>query len=270
MDLDLHIHSTASDGVVRPAAVVEAAAEARLDVIALTDHDTVAGVPEALEVGRTLQVEVVPAIEVSTTLGDLELHILGYFVDPTDSALLAHTGEAAGRRRDRLRGMVRKLEAEGIQIDFDFVAASGTGDGALGRPHLARAMVEAGYVESVPEAFDRYIGNDHPAYIPTRLIDPEGAIRLIRGAGGIAVWAHPPMRYLDTYLPVLAEAGMAGLEVYRPRNPMGRIRQLEEAAGRWGLVRAGGSDWHGPDGGPLGEFRVDASDVAELLEMGGM
>lgn len=270
MDLDLHIHSDASDGTLPPAEVVGAAAEARLDVIALTDHDTVAGVPEAMEAGRELQVEVIPALEVSTTLGEVELHILGYFVDPTDPALVAHTSRAAERRRERLLGIVAKLSEQGIEVDFERVVAAGSDGGALGRPHLARALVEAGHVRSVPEAFDLYIGNEHPAYIPTRLIDPEGAIGLIRRAGGVAVWAHPPMYRLDEFLPSLREAGLAGLEVYRPRNPDARTRRLEETSRRNGLLRSGGSDWHGPDSGLLGEFRVHAAEVEALLEAGGM
>lgn len=270
MDLDLHIHSNASDGTVAPADVVATAADARLDVIALTDHDTVAGVAEAIEAGWASRVEVIPGLEVSTTHDDVELHILGYFVDPTDPALVAHTGQAAKRRRERLRGIVRRLEDQGIEVDFDRVVELSGGGGALGRPHLARALVEAGYVESVSEAFDRFIGNEHSAYIPTRLIDPEGAIRLIRNAGGISVWAHPPMQHLDAFLPTLRDAGLAGLEVYRPRNSPERVRRLESAARRYGLLRSGGSDWHGPGSGTLGDFRVDASEVEGLLEAGGI
>jgi predicted metal-dependent phosphoesterase TrpH len=131
-------------------------------------------------------------------------------------------------------------------------------------------MVEAGVVSSVPEAFDRYIGNDHPAYIPTLLLDPGEAIRLIHGAGGLAIWAHPPAYRLGELLPGLLAWELDGLEVYRPFLSRDRMLKIEAAARRDGLLVTGGSDWHGPDGGPLGEFRVHASEVARFLEAGGM
>lgn len=270
MDLDLHIHSTASDGAIDPAEIVEAALGARLDVIALTDHDTVRGVPPALDAARGRSIEVVPALEVSTTLGDTELHILGYFVDPWDEELLAHTAEAFRRREDRMRGMVDRLRDQGIDLSFESVTAKASDKGSLGRPHLAHAMVEAGHVESVPQAFDLYIGNDHPAYLPTRLLEPGEAIQLIQRAGGVSVWAHPRVDRLPELLPTLVEAGLDGLEVYRPRTPGYRVVQLEEAARRTGLLVSGGSDWHGPEHGLLGDFRIGSTEVSALLAAGGM
>ncbi len=270
MDLDLHIHSTASDGFLSPAEVVEAAIDARLDVIALTDHDTVAGVPPAIEAAAGRSLEVVAALEVSTTLGDQEFHILGYFVDPFDERLLAHTAEASRRRKSRMEGMLGRLREQGIDLSFEAVARRASEDGSLGRPHLAHAMVEAGYVESAPKAFELYIGNEHPAYLPTRLLEPEEAIRMIRSAGGVSVWAHPPVDRLPELLPLLVKAGLEGLEVYRPRMSSGRMVRLEEAARRAGLLVSGGSDWHGPEHGRLGEFRVKSPEVAGLLSAGGL
>lgn len=269
MDLDLHLHSTASDGTLPPAEVVAAALAARLDVIALTDHDTLQGVEPAIAAARGHALAVVPGLEVSTTWDQGEIHILGYFIDPTDRDLVAHVGLATERRRERLEAMVARLAAQGIEVAFDRVEAA-AGQGAPGRPHLARAMVEAGIVASVPEAFDRFIGNDHPAYLPTRLLDPAQAIDLIRAAGGLAVWAHPPLHWLDALLPELRKAGLAGLEVYRPNMSRDRMLTLERAAREGALLVTGGSDWHGPESGPLGTFRVEAREVAAFLEAGGM
>jgi hypothetical protein len=269
MDLDLHLHSAASDGTLPPAEVVSAAIAGRLDVIALTDHDTLAGVLAAIEAARGQALAVIPALEISTTWEDADLHILGYFVDPMDPRIQEHCERAVGRREARLREMVSRLRDQGVDVAFERVAEA-AGEGAPGRPHLARAMVEAGVVTSVPEAFDRYIGNDHPAYIPTLLLDPGEAIRLIHGAGGIAVWAHPPAHRLETLLPELRKGGLDGLEVYRPFLGRDRMLRIEAAARSAGLLVTGGSDWHGPEGGPLGEFRVHASEVSRFLEAGGM
>ncbi len=270
MDLDLHIHSDVSDGSLSPRAVVQAAAAARLDVIAIADHDTVAGIPEALESAEAQPIEVIPAVEISASLEDVDLHILGYFVDPANRALRGHTRDATERRESRMCEMIGRLSEQGIEITFDAVSTRSSGRGTLGRPHLARALVDAGYVETVPEAFDRYIGNLHPAYIPTRLLDPGQAIELIHGSGGISVWAHPPSKHLGALLPVLEGHGLQGLEVYRPKTPRRWVRELERIAKERDLLICGGSDWHGPEQGPLGEFRVDARDVGKLLDAGGM
>ena len=271
MRLDLHLHSTASDGSVAPEKVVEAAVGARLDVIALSDHDTTAGVERARSVGETCRIQVIPALEMSSTRAGRELHILGYFVDPEHPCLVAHEERARHLREERMRGMLGRLANQGLEISFEQVLdAAGPDRQALARPHLARAMQEAGYVATVGEAFDRYIGDGHRAFIPTRLQEPTDAVALILEAGGVPVWAHPPMDVLDEILPGLVRAGLRGLEVYRPRNPPHRVVELEQAARRHGLLVSGGSDWHGPESGELGEFFVTAEEVASLLAAGGM
>jgi predicted metal-dependent phosphoesterase TrpH len=270
VDLDLHIHSTASDGFLPPEEVVLAAVEARLDLISLTDHDTVAGISAAIEAARPHPIQVIPGIEMSTGSEVAELHILGYFIDPTDPTLLAHTARASGARRERMEDILSRLRAQGVELSFEAVEAQAKDGGVLGRPHLAQAMVGAGIVSTVDDAFIQYIGNASPAYVPLRLVDPPAAIRIIRNAGGIAVWAHPPIRYFHDLLPGLVEAGLAGVEVYRPRMVPDRLLKLERGARNAGLLLSGGSDWHGPGGGPLGEFRVRSSEVAALLEAGGI
>jgi 3',5'-nucleoside bisphosphate phosphatase len=270
MDLDLHIHSTASDGTVSPATVVRDALEAGLDVIALTDHDTIHGVPEAIAAAEGHPIAVLPAIEISTSVDERELHILGYVVDPSHPELLEHSARAGDRRRERLREMVARLHDQGIEVPFGDVLDAVPEGGAPGRPHLARAMVTAGIVEDVPEAFDRFIGNDHPAYVPAHLLDPAGAIQLIRRAGGLSFWAHPDTRLLDEMLPYLCSSGLDGLEIHRPWIPAARVQRLEAAVRNWSLLVSGGSDWHGPEGGPLGEFRIGANEVQGFLEAAGM
>ena len=251
---------------------MHAAVAGHLDVIALTDHDTVAGVEEAMDAAHGHSIHIIPGLEVSSTWNEREIHILGYFVDPSESRLRLHGGLAQDRRAQRLEEMVDRLRAQGIEVEFDdVVVAAGEGVASMGRPHLARALVDRGVVGSIPEAFDRYIGNEHAAYIPTRLQDPESAIDMIHGAGGIAVWAHPPMWMLHDLLPELVKVGLDGIEVYRPRNHADRMRELERAAESAGLaILTGGSDWHGPDDGELGDFVVDSRQVAAFLERGGM
>jgi 3',5'-nucleoside bisphosphate phosphatase len=271
MRLDLHIHTTASDGAWSPAAVARAAA-ARLDVIAITDHDTTAGIAGARLGAAGLPIQVIPAVELSSTHRGRDIHVLGYFVDPEAPALKAHEEHAHGARERRMAQMIERLAGLGIRVEMDAVlAAAGPDRGSLGRPHLARALVEAGHAQSVPDAFDRWIGDLHPAFVPTDLLDPPGAVEVVRSAGGIAVWAHPPTDLLDALLPVLVRAGLRGLEVYRPRADPQQMGRLERAARTAGLVVTGGSDWHTPDAGSeLGDFHVTGDELSRFLEEGGM
>jgi len=266
MHLDLHIHSTASDGTATPEEVVEAALAGGLDVIALTDHDTTAGVSRARAAAAGRSLEVITGVEVSTTTNGFELHILGYFVDPDHPALMAYEAAAGTRRDERMQEMVDNLQSAGIDVTFEAVVeAAGEDRGNLGRPHLARALLDAGYVSTVSEAFDRFIGNSHPAYVPTRLLTPEAGIELIVSAGGVPIWAHPWDEHLGRLLPGLVREGLRGIEVYRPRTPPHRVAELERLARKEGLLVSGGSDWHGPDDGSLGTFRVRDDEVKGLL-----
>lgn len=269
MRIDLHLHSTASDGTLSPAALVRAAAAAGLDIIALTDHDTAGGVAEAQAVAAPPIV--IPGIEVSSTHAGAELHFLGYFIDPGHPALERFARQAVARRRDRMEGMVRRLEALGISIDIDEVlAAAGGESAALGRPHLARALVQRGYVSSFAEAFDRYLADGGPAFLPTELLTPREAIELIHDLGGIAVWAHPPVDAVEPDLPHLVRWGLDGVECYRPRYSEADTRRLLDAAHVHGLVTTGGSDWHGGWHGRLGAFSVADHQVEAFLRLGGL
>lgn len=272
MRLDLHLHSTASDGVCSPVTVVEKAVEGRLDVIALSDHDTAAGVPRAREAARGLPLHVIAAVEASSTWKDHDIHVLGYFVDPASPAIRGHAQRAKRIRERRMKEMVRRLAGLGVEVEFEEVLrAAGPERESLARPHLARALVRGGHVGSVPEAFGRFIGDDGPAFVPTRLQEPQEAVAVILEGGGVPVWAHPPDEALEPLLPTLVDAGLRGLEAYRPNHRSDQVEERLRWARRFDLVVSGGSDWHGHEHGPeLGAFYVTSREVSALLEEGGM
>jgi len=272
MRLDLHIHTTASDGAWAPGKVVEGASRGRLDVIAIADHDTTAGLEAAQAAGAARDVQVIPAIEVSSTYAERDIHILGYFVDPLAPALAAHTRRARELRAARMREMVERLVSQGLEITLEEVErAAGPERVNIGRPHLARALVTRGYATSVLDAFNTLIGDQHPAFVPTRLLTPEQAVELILAGGGIPVWAHPPGAVIDTLLPALVRSGLRGLEIYRPTHGRSDVLRLEAICRSTGLLKSGGSDWHTPESGTaLGDFHVTGDEVERLLEEGGI
>ena len=248
------------------------AAAGGLDVIAIADHDTAAAVAAAQAAAAGRSLHVIPALEVSSTWQAREIHVLGYFVDPLAPALLAHGQRALTVRQERMRTMVARLRGAGLNVaSEDVEAAAGPDRVNLGRPHLAKVLVAAGHVSSVPEAFNRLIGDQHPAFVPTQLLDPFEAVGLILDGGGLPVWAHPPGDLVDTLLPGLVRAGLRGLEVYRPSHSRTDVVRLEGICRSTGLVMSGGSDWHTPDAGvPLGAFHVSGDEVEKLLAAGGM
>jgi len=270
--LDLHIHSTASDGSCTPTEVVERAEAVGLDVIALADHDTVAGVDEAVRAAKGRRLDVIPAVELSSTFQGEDVHMLGYFLDVNAQALKRHAKRGRERRWRRMDRMIERLGRMGVHVTWeDVLARIASKDVAPARPHLAQALVEAGHATSVPDAFKRLIGNDCPAYAPTEVATPEEVVSTALEAGGIAVWAHPPAELLGELLPRLVDAGLRGLEVFRPPGRSASVEVLDEAARRHGLLRTGGSDWHGPErGSQLGDFVVAGRDVAAFLDAGGM
>lgn len=269
MKIDLHIHSTASDGSLPPAQVVERAVAGGLDLMAIADHDTAAGVAEAAAAAAG-RITVVPAIELSARHRDRDLHILGYFIEPEVPALVAYGERARRGREERIRAMIGRLSSLDVVVDFEAVLEEAGPHGhALARPHLARALVAGGHVGSIPEAFDRYIGDQGPAYIATDFLDVPSAIALIHEAGGLAVWAHPPLPVLGA-LPGFLEAGLDGLECHRPRVGPADLNRLLNKARHHGLLITGGSDWHGEWHGPLGSFHVGRGDVEDLLARGGL
>jgi 3',5'-nucleoside bisphosphate phosphatase len=268
--IDLHIHSTASDGSLPPAGVVAAARVGGLHIIALADHDTVAGVAPAQQAAYGF-LHIIPAVELSTHYNGAELHVLGYFIDLANAALVQYSERASTMRALRMQEMIERLADVGLRIEFDDVlAAAGVRPQSLGRPHLARAMLQRGYVANVSDAFDRYIGDDGPAFVPTRLISPAEAIQLIHAAAGVSVWAHPRVDQLTADLSRFVEWGLDGVECYRPRVAHGDAERMVALARNSGLLVTGGSDWHGDWQGRLGEFALERDDVSAFLDVGGI
>lgn len=270
MLVDLHLHSTTSDGSLSPGALVSAARAGGLHVISLTDHDTVAGVAEARAAGAG-SIEVIPGVEISSTHDSAELHILGYFIDALHPGMVAYSTEAASRRTERVRGMIERLRGMGIIVPFDeVVAVAGPQARALGRPHLARALVQRGHAHSFADAFDRFIGDSAPAFLPTNLLAERDAIALIHEAGGVAVWAHPRPDAFERSIQQLVDWGLDGVECFRPRCPPEESLHLEGTCRTLGLLVTGGSDWHGTWHGRLGSFSVGREEVGAFLERGGI
>ncbi len=267
MKLDLHTHSAVSDGHLPPAAVVDAAVAGGLDMIALTDHDTAVGVVEAWEAARNAPLQVVAGIEVSTRHGVDELHILGYFIDPLSPAIERHQQAAFEQRNVRMHGMVAKLQDLGIPIEFeDVVKAAGPEVSSLGRPHLARALLHGGHTRYYGEAFARYLSDSGPAFVVTGFPPVRDAIEMIHAAGGVAVWAHPPLEVFEREIQRFADWGLDGVECLRPLVPPAESLLLETTTRQFGLFPTGGSDWHGPHRAALGEYFVRSSDVPEFLK----
>ncbi len=270
-EVDLHLHTTASDGLLTPRALVQAAAASGLRTIAITDHDTTDGVAEATAAAAELgSLTVIPGVELSTAPDPVECHMLGYFVDITAPGLVSRLRELRLGRTDRGRAMVERLATLGLPLRWERVEQ--LAGGSVGRPHIARAMVEQGYVETVAAAFDQYIGSGRPAYVDRPTLTPTESVELIHGAGGVAVVAHPfspVLPGLDAFLRRLAAVGLDGLEVYYGDYTPERVAQLRQVARRHGLVATGGSDFHGQEVLPqyvLGGTSVPASVVAALRE----
>lgn len=269
MKVDLHLHSTASDGSLSPSALVWAARAGGLDIISITDHDTVAGLTEAT-VSLPAALRVVPGVELSTTLDGAEIHILGYFIDASNPAVVAHAEHAVSARRDRVQRMLQLLGKYNIHLTFEDVLMAAEGSPrVLGRPHVAKALQRKGYVQTPAEAFDRFLGDAGPCFLPTELLHPRAAIELIGQAGGVALWAHPRGELLDRELASMAEWGLRGLECFRPRASPDDVSVIRSLAQRYDLLLSGGSDWHGSWHGRLGDFHVESDQIAELLQLGG-
>lgn len=265
MRLDLHLHSHVSDGHMAPGAITRAARAVGLSVIALTDHDTAAGVPEATAAAEGLPLTVVPGIEISTRWGDHELHILGYGIDPLSDVVLAHQDASLVRRVRRMEGMVERLQGMGIPISFAEVVAAAGPARSLGRPHLARALLAGGHTRYYGEAFERFISDHGPAFVAESFPTPADAIAMIHAAGGIAVWAHPPLDLFTGLIQTFIGAGLDGVECFRPNLAPEEVLLLERATRELGLIPTGGSDWHGPHRASLGDFYIRPREVPEFL-----
>jgi len=260
--VDLHMHSTASDGSRAPGDVVREAKRVGLAAIALTDHDTLAGLPEAEQVGREIGVRVVRGIELSAVEGDVETHILGLHLADT-TAMEAQLIALREMRRTRAERMVVKLNDLGVRVEMAAVLEQSAG-GAIGRPHVARALIAEGWAVDFRDAFERYLGNGKPAYVAKDRLAARDAIDLIHGAGGIAVLAHPAQGGTRERIEAFVRDGLDGVEVRHPSHSSEDIARLGALVEHFGLVPSGGSDWHGASEGArtLGMMRVPAAWLA--------
>ena len=246
MPADLHIHSNFSDGTDTPEQIALQAAAVGLKTIALTDHDTMAGIPRALAAGEQAKVEIIPGIEFTTENPRAEVHILGYYLDRHSGELAEVLAKIQQGRIDRIYQIVKKLQGLGVAIEPDEVFAI-SGKSSPGRPHVARALMRKGIVSNFKEAFIRYLDFRAPAYVPHYRLLPAEAVKLVKKAGGIPVFAHPVISNCDEIIPELAAAGLRGLEIYYPGYYADQIAHYLAIAAKHGLLATGGSDYHGSD-----------------------
>ncbi len=271
--IDLHVHSTASDGTMSPAQLVRYAKEKGLSAMALTDHDTIDGVPEAMAEAAKQHFELVPGVEISVTYPKGEMHILGYYLDIASPSLMQALQELRRHRDERNPKMIACLNRLGLKITMEEVAAEARGT-IVGRPHFAAAMVKKGYVLTLAEAFEKYLGSGKAAYVPKERLTPEEGIKLIREADGLAVLAHPKYMAAESFanfertLQNLISYGLNGLEVYYSEHSSAETQAFLEIARKYNLLVTGGTDFHGhnkPDlqlGIGFGELHIPY----ELLE----
>jgi predicted metal-dependent phosphoesterase TrpH len=251
------LHTTFSDGTDRPERVVELAKESGLSAMAITDHDNTEALAVARPVAGRLGIELIAGIEMSAVSQGNEVHVLGLLIDPQNPRLIEHLAIQQARRVRRVREMVKRLEQAGVRIDADEVLAL-AGEGTVGRPHVARVLMKRGYVSSVAEAFSKYIGNDGPGFVPGSTVSPAEVTRIILDAGGVPVLAHPVYLKRDDLIDDFVKDGLAGLEVYHSSHTPEKIRHYEAIADRLGLLKTGGSDYHGDakEGLPIGSVKI--------------
>jgi len=241
--LELHCHTTCSDGTLTPTQLVQAAVSAGVRALAITDHDTVSGWDEAIAAAQPHNLEIVPGVELSTVHNNCSLNILGFY--PDAQKLISPLSERIEGRKRRAQKMVAKLASLGYPISLPEL-----GEGVSpSRPHIARALVNAGYVRSAEEAFDRLLGDNGPAYVHYEKFSIAEGVALLRSCGAVPVWAHPYLfrgGAIDEVLKELVDVGLMGIEVYHPNHTPKQIKRLEEWCANYGLLMTGGSDYHGP------------------------
>lgn len=245
MAVDLHIHSKASDGTLTPETIVEKANRLGLSTISITDHDSVASISTAIDASDTLPLTVIPGIELSSVHQGRDAHILGYFIDFTQPVLQQNLDKLTASRASRAGDMVKKLQAEGLSINFGEVAAYSNG-GAIGRPHVAQILLKHGFVKSINEAFERYLGRNGPAYVPKYVLEVTEVIDLIHSVGGVASLAHPGVAGIsEEFLAWLKEKGLDAVEVWHSDHTDQEIAHYQNLATKYGFLATGGSDCHG-------------------------
>ena len=265
--IDLHLHTTASDGRSTPEALVAEAVAAGIRTIAVTDHDTLAGLPAAEAAARRAGIGCVAGIEITAVHAGKDIHVLGYFLNPADASLTAFLEAQREDRRRRVLEIVGALDRLGLTIDPVPLLASREGGKSVGRPLVAAAIVAGGHAKDIADAFDRYLSEGRPGFIERRGSSPRDVVALIRSAGGVASLAHPGKTRVDPLLGELIEGGLEAIEVFHPDHSPVDIRRYRELASKRGLVVTGGSDYHGPGSGrsdALGRVGVNEAAFAAL------
>ena len=245
-EVDLHLHTTCSDGRLTPEKLIELVASRGLKIVSVTDHDTTDGIEVALKTAAAFpQLTVIPGIEMSTDIPGDEIHLLGYFIDYHDQELQETLVRFREDREGRAINMVEKLNALGVHITWERVLEIADG-AAIGRPHIAHAMLEKGYVSEFKEAFDKYLGRNGPAYSERAKMTPREAVDLVLQFGGLPVLAHPTwIKSLEPVLIELKDAGLVGMEVHYGNYTAREVHELAKLADRFDLIPCGGSDYHG-------------------------
>lgn len=268
MSADLHIHTTYSDGSDTPQQIVEQAVVLGLGAIAITDHDTVAGVAPAMAAAQGRPLTVVPGVEINTESHGRQVHILGYFMDINSPALVRRLESLAAAGEARVREITAKLRRLGISVHLDDVRAGSKG--TIGRAHVAAALRRLGVVSDIQEAFDRFIGRHGPAYVPRVGAAPGEAVTAVLASGGVPVLAHPGIAGAGEVIPELVRAGLKGLEVHHPAHTSAQVQHYLGLSRKYGLVATGGSDYHGSGyHSDLGEFTVPLKTVKALRRLRG-
>ena len=268
MRADLHVHSTASDGTVAPRDLVRMALERNLDVLAIADHDSVSGVEEAIEAASGTTLTLIPAIEFSSAQGEDHVHVLAYHVDHRSPALLEELDLLRQDRERRAYEMVSALREAGFDVSMDQVLAFSDG-GSVGRSHVARALVDAGYADDIGTAFQRYIGRDAEFYRAKRTRTPAEVVASVRAAGAVPVVAHPGVSQVDELIPEMVAAGLLGIEAFHADHSVQQREYYAEMASRLGLIATGGTDYHGPQAHnpEVGSVDVPEEGVRALLRL---
>lgn len=241
---DLHLHTTKSDGNLSPSELIRFIEKTSLQIVSITDHDSTEGITEALEAGSANQsLEIIPGIELGTDVPGTEVHILGHWIDPSDIILQNHLEEFRTGRETRARRTVEKLSTFGVEIDIDRVFE--IAQGAVGRPHIAQAMVEKGYITYPQQAFEKYLGKNGLAYVSRNVLSPAEAITLIKNAKGVPTLAHPrEAENVESLLPEMVDAGLAGIEIYYKEYSQSDKTRFLALADRYNLIALGGTDYH--------------------------
>ena len=265
--IDLHMHTTRSDGLKSPAELLDLVRQADLAAFAVTDHDTLDGYFDIRELLTDDDPELIVGIELSAQAERSDLHILGYLFDPENRDLRESLDAFTERRNLRSRQIVEKLKALGLDVPFAEVEKA-AGKGVIGRPHIAEAMVSTGVISHYEQAFRKYIGNDGPAYVPKARLTPREAVSLLHKAGGVAVLAHPFIAEVHVHIPELVDCGLDGIEVYHYSHTAADVDRAKELARRYHLLSSGGSDYHAREArsARVGSQRVPARFLTELKD----